>query len=372
MKEKIKVLVLFGGQSSEHEVSRVSAQSVLENLDKEKYDILAVGITKKGQWLPYKGEYKYISTGEWEEIALSELSGSMNVKGPVHTVANFIENICGEEVDIIFPVLHGANGEDGAIQGLFELAGIPYVGCNVMSSACGMDKAVSKVIFEQAGLNQGKYIVVKRQDLNNGISKIQEKVNDIIGYPCFVKPANSGSSVGISKVKDPDSLLNAIEIAANYDCKILIEECIEGREIECAVLGFYSPIASIVGEIIPCNEFYDYDAKYVDDNSVICIPANLDEDTVKTIQRDAITAFNALDCSILSRVDFFVEDKTGKVIINEINTMPGFTSISMYPKLWAASGISYQELLDKLIELSLLRFKENLKSYDKFKEIMVL
>lgn len=366
MKEKVKVVVLFGGQSSEHEVSRTSAQSVLENLNKEKYDILAVGITKKGEWLPFKGEYKHISTGEWEQIALSEFSSSSNSERPVvHTVVNFLKDICDGEIDIVFPVLHGTNGEDGSIQGLFELAGIPYVGCNVLSSACAMDKAVSKIIFEHAGLNQGKYIVVKKRDLNNGISTIQEKVNDTVGYPCFVKPANEGSSVGISKVKEPRELLNALKIAANYDSKILIEEYIDGLEIECAVLGFDSPIASIVGEIIPCNEFYDYDAKYIDGDSKIVIPAKLEENTIKTIQGDAITAFNALDCSILSRVDFFVENKTGKVIINEINTMPGFTSISMYPKLWDASGISYQELLDKLIELSFLRFKDSLKSYDR-------
>lgn len=366
MKVRIKVVVLFGGQSSEHEVSRTSAQSVLENLNKEKYDILAVGITKKGEWLPYRGEYKYISTGEWEEKARSEFQASpAGSKQSLCTINGFLKSICGETIDIVFPVLHGTNGEDGTIQGLFELAGIPYVGCNLLSSAVGMDKAVSKILFEHAGLNQGRYVVVKRTNIYNDIAQIQEKVQSEIGYPCFVKPSNAGSSVGISKVKEAESLLKALEVAANYDSKILIEEYIEGREVECAVLGFDSPIASTVGEIIPCNEFYDYEAKYIDGDSKICIPAELDKETMETIRADAITAFKALDCAILSRVDFFVENRTGKVFINEINTMPGFTSISMYPKLWGASGIKYSELLEKLIDLSFLRYKENHRSYER-------
>ncbi|AGC69491.1 D-alanine--D-alanine ligase Ddl [Thermoclostridium stercorarium subsp. stercorarium DSM 8532] len=366
MKEKVRVIVLFGGQSSEHEVSRVSAQSVLENLDKEKFDILPVGITKNGEWLPYHGEYKYIGTGEWEEQARREFG--KNKAGSETTfpsVRKFIEEICGRPVDIVFPVLHGVNGEDGTIQGLLELAGIPYVGCNVLSSAVGMDKAVSKVLFEKAGLNQAKYIVVKRPEIHSNISEVQKKVETLIGYPCFVKPSNAGSSVGVSKVKHPDELPKALEYAANYDRKILVEEYIDGREVECAVLGFDEPVASTVGEIIPCNEFYDYEAKYIKSDSRICIPADLDREIVEKIRADAVTAFKALDCAILARVDFFVEKRTQKVIINEINTMPGFTSISMYPKLWEAVGISYKELLEKLIELSLLRCKEYYRSFER-------
>lgn len=366
MKDRTRVVVLFGGQSSEHEVSRTSAQSVLENLDDEKFDILPVGITKKGEWLPYRGEYKYIGTGEWEAKARLEFQKSMvHTENSFPAIRNFMNEICGGPVDIVFPVLHGANGEDGSIQGLLELAGIPYVGCNILSSAVGMDKAVSKILFEHAGLNQGKYIVVKRPDIYDNISEIQKKVESFIGYPCFVKPSNSGSSVGITKVKEPGDLFKALEFAANYDRKILIEEFIDGREVECAVLGFDSPIASTVGEIIPCNEFYDYEAKYINPDSKICIPADLDKETVEIIRKDAITAFQALDCAILARVDFFVEKRTKKVFINEINTMPGFTSISMYPKLWEASGISYRELLEKLIELSFLRFKENHRSFER-------
>lgn len=366
VKEKTRVVVLFGGQSSEHEVSRTSAQSVLENLNDKKYDILPVGITKNGEWLPYRGEYKYISTGEWEEKARSEFQKSITgTEKPCYSINNFLEQICSAPIDIVFPVLHGANGEDGSIQGLLELAGIPYVGCNILASSVGMDKAVSKILFEHAGLNQGKYIVVKRPDIYSNISEIQDKVKSYIGYPCFVKPANSGSSVGISKVKDESSLLKALEYAANYDRKILIEEYIDGREVECAVLGFDSPVASTVGEIIPCNEFYDYEAKYIKAESKICIPAQLDKETIQRIQADAVTAFKALDCAILARVDFFVENKTGKVFINEINTMPGFTSISMYPKLWDASGISYRQLLEKIIDLSFLRYRENHRSYER-------
>lgn len=366
MKEKTRVIVLFGGQSSEHEVSRASAQSVLENLDTEKYDILPVGITKKGEWLPYRGEYKYIAGGEWENIARLDFQQHREYNADTFPgIKDFLIEICGEPIDIVFPVLHGANGEDGSIQGLLELAGIPYVGCNILSSAVGMDKAVSKILFEHAGLNQAKYIVVNRSDIYNNISGIQQTVESNIGYPCFVKPANSGSSVGITKVKEPDDLLKALEVAANYDRKILVEEFIDGREVECAVLGFDSPIASTVGEIIPCNEFYDYEAKYINPDSKICIPADLDEDIIENIRADAITAFKALDCAILARVDFFVERGTNKVFINEINTMPGFTSISMYPKLWDASGISYRELLGKIIELSFIRYRENRRSFER-------
>lgn len=365
MKEKIKVAVLFGGQSSEHEVSRVSAQSVLENLNPEKYDILPVGITKEGEWLPYRDDYKYIGTGEWEEKARKAFRGNKCGSGNgFPSVKRFIEEICGP-VDIVFPVLHGANGEDGSIQGLLELAGIPYVGCNILSSAVGMDKAVSKVLFEHAGLNQAKYVVVKRSEISGCFPEIQKKVESVVGYPCFVKPSNAGSSVGVSKVREPGELLKALETAAIYDWKILVEEFIDGREVECAVLGLDDPIASTVGEIIPCNEFYDYEAKYIRSDSKICIPAELDDEIIETIRRDAVTAFKALDCAILARVDFFVENRTRRVIINEINTMPGFTSISMYPKLWEAVGINYRQLLDKMIDLSFLRFKEYHRSFER-------
>lgn len=371
MSDKINIVVLFGGQSSEHEVSRVSAQSVLENLNKDKYNIFAVGITKNGRWLRYKGDYSIIGSGEWEGQALAELQESVPTGIPRNcctegTLTGFIETLaCCPKIDVVFPVLHGVNGEDGSVQGLLELAGIPYVGCNILSSAVGMDKAVSKILFERAGLTQANFILVKRPDIEKNIIKIQRDVEEKIGYPCFVKPSNAGSSVGISKVKKPEDLMDALQLAGRYDRKILIEEFVDGREMECAVLGFDEPIASIVGEIVPCNEFYDYKAKYIDGDSEIIIPAKLDEKTAETIRACALSAYRALDCSGLARVDFFVEKNTEKVNINEINTMPGFTSISMYPKLWAASGIPYDELLDRLVDLAFTRFRESQKLFER-------
>ncbi len=365
--EKMKVVVLFGGQSSEHEVSRVSAQSVLENLNPEKYEIYRIGITKQGRWLPFNGELSHIGSGLWEQEA-SSASDNLPQKAPLcgETLADFLSGLIGvDKLDVIFPVLHGSNGEDGTIQGLFEMAGIPYVGCGVLSSAAGMDKAVSKVVFEHAGIPQGKYIVVKRPDIAESFAEIERRVQNELGYPCFVKPANAGSSVGISKVRDAASLRKALELAGQYDRKLLIEEFIDGREVECAVLGYDAPVASTIGEIIPCNEFYDYDAKYLDGDSQIIIPAVLDQRIAETVRRYAVAAFKALDCSGLSRVDFFVEKQSGKVYINEINTMPGFTSISMYPKLWEASGLPYGQLLDRLLELALERFHENRKTYER-------
>lgn len=366
--KKINIVVLFGGQSSEHEVSRVSAQSVLENLNPEKYNISVIGITKQGRWLPYTGEYDRIGSGQWEAEALSMADVITQAKssGSDGTLSGFLKALSRNgEVDVVFPVLHGSNGEDGAMQGLLELSGIPYVGCGVMSSSAGMDKAISKVIFEHAGIPQGRYLVVKRSSIEENVSEIERKVRDEIGYPCFVKPSNAGSSVGITKVKGPESLFQALQKAGQYDRKILIEEYICGREAECAVLGNDEPTASTVGEIIPCNEFYDYEAKYINGDSKIVIPAPFDESTIETIRRYAVTAFKALDCAGLSRVDFFVEKQTGKVYINEINTMPGFTSISMYPKLWEASGIPYGQLLDRLIQLAFIRSRENKKSYER-------
>lgn len=362
---RIKLVVLFGGQSSEHEVSRVSAQSVLENLNRDKYEISMIGITKQGKWLPYKGDLQHIGSGQWEQEATAQ-GWQQSSAGNGSTLAAFLHELAGmDKIDVIFPVLHGTNGEDGTIQGLFEMAEIPYVGCNVLSSAAGMDKAVSKALFEHAGIPQGKYIVIRRPEISNHFADIEQRVRTELGYPCFVKPANAGSSVGISKVKGPDQLLKAVNFAGQYDRKILIEEFIDGREVECAVLGYDTPQASTVGEIVPCNEFYDYNAKYLDGDSKIIIPAILEEETVQTIRLYAVAAFQALDCSGLSRIDFFVEKQTGKVYINEINTLPGFTSISMYPKLWEASGFPYEMLLDRLIELAMERFHENRKTYER-------
>lgn len=372
--KKIRVTVLFGGQSSEHEVSRVSAQCVLENIDKNRFEIQTIGITKDGEWLKYEGDTSLIGSGKWEEAARNQLRGKIEkgvsgkdiVKAP--TCKELISLNDGynndELVDVVFPVLHGPNGEDGSVQGLLQLADVPYVGCNILSSAAGMDKEFSKLVFNNAEIPQADYIKVMRSEIDEQIDDILSRVTKKLGWPCFVKPANAGSSVGVSKVKRPEDLLTALKYAARYDSKILIEEYIQGREVECAVLGNDNPIASTVGEVLPCNEFYDYNAKYIDGKSEIIIPADLEQGIIEKIREYAVRAFKALGCSGLSRVDFFVEE-SGRVILNEINTMPGFTDISMYSKLWEASGIPYSELITRLIELAFESYNQRTRSYER-------
>lgn len=350
MDTKKCVAVIFGGQSSEHEVSRRSAESVLRNINRMKYDVLMIGITKDGRWLRYNGALEGIGSGEWQAEAEANAGDD---------VLNLFDNRFSKKLDVIFPVLHGCNGEDGTIQGVFELAGIPYVGSGVLGSAVGMDKAYSKIIFEKEGIPQGKYLVFSRKQIKREIDLIIKEVEDNLEYPCFVKPSNAGSSVGVNKACSREELIRALEIASIHDKRVLIEEFIDGREIECAVLGNDNAEASVLGEIIPGNDFYDYNAKYIDNNSQTQIPANLPEETAEKIREYAVKAFKALDCAGLSRVDFFVHRKTGDIYINEINTLPGFTSISMYPKLWEASGISYVELIEKLIELAIERYEES-------------
>ncbi|HHV98314.1 MAG TPA: D-alanine--D-alanine ligase [Clostridiaceae bacterium] len=370
MVEKKHIAVVFGGKSSEHEVSRVSAQSILQNIDRNKYDVTMIGITREGRWLIYDGPVEKLPTGEWQAIAESQAdSGNAPLpsSGYLGNPAGILEAAGAgqgkKKIDVVFPVLHGCNGEDGTIQGLLELAGIPYVGCGVLASALGMDKAYAKIIFEKEGIPQGKYLVFNRKQLNTNLESIIEQVENSLGYPCFVKPSNAGSSVGVSKAPNREKLVEALKLAARYDRRILVEEFIDGREVECAVLGNDEPVASTVGEIIAGSEFYDYQDKYVNDSSRTEIPANLPEETINQIRDYAVRAFKALDCAGLSRVDFFVHRKTGKIYINEINTLPGFTSISMYPKLWAKSGISYSELISRLIELALERFEDCKRDY---------
>ena len=351
MSHKLTVCVLFGGQSSEHEISRISATSVIKNLDKDKYDIVTIGITKEGEWLLYQGPVEKIATGDWENghVSRAIIAPDASISG----IIKFADNeVTSARIDVVFPVLHGLYGEDGTVQGLLELAKIPYVGAGVLASSVGMDKVYAKLIFQHAGIPQADWMVVYREELDN-MQQIVDKIENKFGYPCFIKPSNAGSSVGITKAHDRQELVEGLKLAAQHDRKILIEEFINGREIECSVLGNYHAEASVLGEIIPGKEFYDYDAKYHDDSSQLIIPAQLPQDTVEQIQHYAVKAFRALDCCGLSRVDFFVHKETGKVYINEINTMPGFTSISMYPKLWEASGIPYSELLDRLIRLAL-------------------
>ena len=382
MSNKKRIAVIFGGQSSEHEVSRVSAESVIRNINKDKYDVNMIGITMDGRWLSYDGPVENLSTGKWQAIAEEkELNADSQLQEIVPenakenraimpgASARNIFAVAGAEsenkkIDVVFPVLHGCNGEDGTIQGLFELAGIPYVGCGVLGSALGMDKAYSKIIFEKEGLPQGEYLVFSRKQIKMDTGPLIKQVEEKLTYPCFVKPSNAGSSVGVSKAHNREELTAALEMAAKHDIRVLVEEFINGREVECAVLGNDDAIASTVGEIIPCNEFYDYQAKYIDNNSKAVIPADLPEKTALKIREYAVRAFKSLDCAGLSRVDFFVHKETGEIFINEINTLPGFTSISMYPKLWEASGIPYNELIEKLIYLAIERFEENKREFN--------
>lgn len=351
---KKKVLVLFGGVSSEHEVSLVSAKSVIENIPREKYDVIPMGITKDGRFYIFRGDTALMPDGSWledkENLESAVISCDRSHHGIIHTGSGETEYI-----DIVFPVLHGKNGEDGTIQGLLEISGIPYVGCDTASSAICMDKAVTNAMTDFIGIPQAKWTAIDKcsyfADKSDFLSSSAAK----LGFPIFVKPANAGSSVGISKAKNIAELEAACETAFIHDKKIVLEEGIDGKEVECAVLGNDEPVASVVGEIVPCNEFYDYDAKYLANESELHIPARLSEEKQNEVRAAAIKAYKALGCSGLARVDFFVRNSDGAVMLNEPNTIPGFTSISMYPKLFAAAGIPYSELLDRLLNFALER-----------------
>jgi D-alanine-D-alanine ligase len=327
--KKIRVGVVRGGRSGEHEVSLRSAESILNAIDPSKYDVVPITISHEGRWEPFT------------------ISPDPKAMLPV---------------DVVFPIVHGTYGEDGTIQGLFELANLPYVGAGVLGSAVGMDKDVMKRILRDSGLPIVKYWTVRKSDLH---SFLQTEMN-VLPYPVFVKPANLGSSVGITKVHSPEELPAALQTAAEYDRKIVVEQGIDAREIEISVLGNDDPIASIPGEIIPSREFYDYNAKYVDDNSRLLIPAPLTDLQVDEARHLGISAFKVLECSGMARVDFFLERSSGKFYVNEINTLPGFTSISMYPKLWDASGIPYSQLIDRLITLAIERHAEKNKLRTKY------
>ena len=345
---KKRLGVIFGGTSTEHEVSIVSGTSVIKNLNKEKYEIYPIYIDKAGEWFEFEPDNKTYKVGD-------EIVGTKKIEN----IWNYLKTM-----DILFPVLHGLQGEDGTIQGMFELLKIPYVGTRVLGSSVCMDKVYSKIIFEKAKLNQAKYIYIRRfedkyiyinEDFSEEVLDIQETVNKImekIDFPMFGKPSNSGSSVGISKAKNKDELINSIIEASKFDKKILIEENINGREIECAVLGNEEVKASVLGEILPAEAFYSFSAKYQNSDSKTVEAPDLPEELTKKVRELAVKAYKAADCQGLSRVDFFVNDKENKIYINEINTLPGFTEISMYPKLWEKSGLTYTELLDKLIELA--------------------
>jgi D-alanine-D-alanine ligase len=392
MAQKIRVGVLFGGRSGEHEVSLLSAASVLNAIDRTKYDVVPIGITKGGRWLTsvhaerlLEGKHredKSLRAGDPEATTSAAVlaSGDAVIVPPVptsgadrHSLIPFSGNESSGnakhaiDVDVIFPVLHGTFGEDGTIQGLLELADIPYVGAGVLGSAAGMDKDIMKRLFAAAGLPIVKHVTVLRSQWERDNKRITKDIEKQVKYPVFVKPANLGSSVGISKAHNRKELGPAMELAAGYDRKIVIEQSVGGkkrkaRELECSVLGNDSPEASIAGEVVPVKEFYDYAAKYLDEGSELIIPAKLSKRSMKDVQEMAIAAFQAVDCSGLARVDFLLDPKTDNLYLNEINTMPGFTSISMYPKLWAASGVEYPKLIDRLIQLALERHAEKKKN----------
>ena len=349
--EKIKVGVIFGGQSTEHDVSVVSGSSVIKNLNKEKYEIYPIYISKKGEWFHYMKPV--------QDIEIFEIGEQPK---ELEKISNEFEIL--KKQDIIFPVLHGLYGEDGTIQGLLELLKVPYVGCKVLASGICMDKVYAKMIFEKAHINQAKAVVINAK---NGYTYVDEELNNIstnlegicdivnkkLKYPVFVKPSNSGSSVGVSKAENDEELKNSIQEAAKYDTEILIEQGINGKEIECAVLGIDNVKASCVGQILSADEFYDYDSKYKNAESKTIIPADVSKEISEKIRETATKAFKAVKGSGLARVDFFVDKETNEIYLNEINTMPGFTNISMYPKLWESCGLTYSELLDRLIEQEL-------------------
>jgi D-alanine-D-alanine ligase len=392
--KKLRVGILFGGRSGEHEISLLSAASVFNAIDQEKYEVVPIGITKEGRWVTaadaerlLHGKFedqKHLRAGDPDAtpgaavLAKGEAvvvppephrHGSMTpfeTDASSHAMTRRASDRA-IDVDVIFPVLHGTFGEDGTIQGLLELADMPYVGAGVLGSAAGMDKDIMKALFRAAGLPIVKHVTFLRSDWEANAKKVEKLVEGKLKYPVFVKPANLGSSVGISKAHDRKELGPAIGEAAKFDRKIVIEQGVGGRkakarEIECSVLGNDKPQASLPGEIVPGTEFYDYKAKYLDEGSQLIIPAKLSKSETKEVQRLAIGAFQAVDCAGLARVDFLMEPKSRKIYLNEINTMPGFTAISMYPKLWAASGVSYRDLIGRLIQLGIERHEEKKKN----------
>ena len=368
--KKIRVGLIFGGRSGEHEVSFCSASSIIKAINKDKYTVVPIGITKEGRWISPQDSESALQSGKIEGkstvILLSDPSGNALIRTDNNQRLDKSSTL--ERVDVIFPVLHGPYGEDGTVQGLLELANIPYVGAGVAASAISMDKDLMKTIFQQRGLPILKWMTIKRKEWQKDKEKILSLIKNGFKYPLFVKPTNLGSSVGITKVHEKKELEGAMNLASSYDRKILIEEGLEeAREIECGVLGNDEPRASVVGEVRPAGEFYDYDSKYIDKETQLIIPADLPDGASQEIQEIALHAFKAVDAAGMARVDFFISKKENKICLSEINTIPGFTSASMYPRLWEASGISYPDLIDQLIQLALERHqdkKQNKISYE--------
>jgi D-alanine-D-alanine ligase len=368
--KKLKVGIIFGGRSGEHEVSFCSASSIMKAINRNKYTVVPIGITKEGRWISPQESALALQSGRIEGkstvILVNNPSGKSLISIDNHQ--EFKKETWEGKLDVIFPVLHGPYGEDGTIQGLLELADIPYVGAGVAASAVSMDKELMKTIFKQKSLPVLKWLTIKRKDWQKDKEEILSLIQNTFEYPLFVKPTNLGSSVGITKVHRKEELEKAIDLASSYDRKILIEEGLEGaREIECSVLGNDKPQTSVVGEVKPAREFYDYDSKYIDQATQLIVPADLPENVSEKVRKIALCAFKAIDAAGMARVDFFVTKKENKIYLNEINTIPGFTSVSMYPRLWEASGVSYPELIDRLIQMALERYqdkKQNKTSYE--------
>ncbi|WP_102401464.1 D-alanine--D-alanine ligase family protein [Haloimpatiens massiliensis] len=339
---KIRVAVLFGGKSTEHEVSRVSATSVLKNIDRDRFEICVIGITKDGKWFKYTGDVNKIPEGHWEMDEENKEAEGYKV-------------LFNKEVDVVFPVLHGLYGEDGTIQGMCKLVGIPCVGPGVMSSAVCMDKVYTKYVLENFGIKQADYVVVNKGEFNKKKECIIEEIKNKLNFPVFIKPSNSGSSVGITKAYNEKETEKGLEEALKYDRKILVEKTINAREVEVAVLGNEEPIAATPGEVVPDRDFYDYDSKYKSASSKLLIPANFNGQELEKIKNTAVDIYKMLDCAGMARVDFLVDKETNEVYLNEVNTIPGFTSISMYPKMWESDGRNYSNLITDLIELAIDR-----------------
>lgn len=345
---KTRVAVLFGGVSSEHDVSLISATNVINSIPKEKYDVICIGITRKGRWLYFPGDVNEIASGAWERNP--DCTSAVLSPDPIHKGAITIENgeIFFKKIDVVFPVLHGRNGEDGRIQGMLEMARIPFVGCGTLSSAVCMDKSMTHTVLDYNGIRTARWTAVNQRDISHLDEKCAE-AGEKLGFPVFVKPANAGSSVGVNKANDLEQLKDAVQIAFSHDSKVIIEEYIKGKELEVAVFGYDHPFASYVGEIEPAADFYDYDDKYVNGSSRLYIPARITDEQTEELRAIALKAYQALGCKGLSRVDFFLTED-GTIYLNEINTLPGFTSISMYPKLMEHLGLSQSYLVEKLIE----------------------
>jgi D-alanine-D-alanine ligase len=365
--DRLKVGILFGGRSGEHEVSFCSASSVIEAIDKGKYEAIPIGISKSGYWISPEESRMALQTGKVEGNDFIAWNSKFNEKRfiIISRKNNKIHYSFSEKLDVIFPVLHGPYGEDGTIQGLLELMGIPYVGSGVTASSVSMDKELMKKIFQQAALPLTNWITIKRKRWDQERQKILDEIEKQLNYPLFVKPTNLGSSVGISKVQQVQELEHAINVAASYDRKIMIEEGVDNViEVECSVLGNDEPEISMVGEVQPAGEYYDYDSKYIDQKTRLIIPARIPDDVANEVQKISKLAYLAIDAAGLSRVDFFVQKRLGsyKVYLNEINTIPGFTRVSMYPKLWEKSGIGFSELIDRLIQLALDRYRDKMSN----------